>query len=493
MAVSNKPQIRGGRGSIKLVDLLDFAIEQTNDGIAIMRLTGDAATPIRIVYANAAIERLSGFTGDELLDPSNPFFRSQPQNRERYDALLSEIRAGRSVRFEIELTGKDRTTWAEIRWSPLRYKNGAVTHYVAVLRDISELRRLSLIQSILLEISDFIVMADAAPPSAGGPFITYANPAFTRLTGLARDEIDGTAFTSYLSQNNDARTTTSILDRLERHNGIAHEVQIRHRDGDDRWVELTGHPARTEGGRVASWFFIGKDISVRKQSYLQTAQLTTALDLADEPIAIYAVLAPGELEPQHMNERAAELEQPLVEKLLADAAGRERILSLWPIVESGNSATRLVHVPDDARKWVMLELRPMTIDRGSLASIIAIEHAVRFPAGGQTPDGIATALTLAAEILRYPDLETRREALLEVLRAEWGAHATFSGTNRNADVVLRAQERGGYAVIPRGVLFDRYVAVHISWPQPLPAHRLTALRVLLEALTRTHDVVAREA
>ena len=122
------------------VDLLEFAIEQANDGIAIMRFTGNREVPVRIVYANAAVERLSGFTRQELFQPSNPFFRVQPQNRERYAALFEQVRRGESVLFEIELSGRDRSTQCEIRWTPLQLVTGSVTHYVAVIRDVGERR-----------------------------------------------------------------------------------------------------------------------------------------------------------------------------------------------------------------------------------------------------------------------------------------------------------------------------------------------------------------
>lgn len=129
--MKNTPQTRGDRGTVELVELLEFAIEQANDGIAIMKFTGQPDSPIRIVYANETIERLSGFSREELLEPSSPFLQIQPQNRALYEALFIDVRAGKPVQFEVELGGKNRSTWTEIRWSPLRYGRGEVTHYVA--------------------------------------------------------------------------------------------------------------------------------------------------------------------------------------------------------------------------------------------------------------------------------------------------------------------------------------------------------------------------
>lgn len=484
----SKPQHRDGRGDEELVDLLGFAIEQTNDGIAIMKFTGQTELPVHIVYANRAIERLSGYTLDELLDQTNPFLRVQAQNRARYEELFLEIKAGRPVRFEIELGGKDRSTWTEIRWSPLRYKGGEVTHYVAVLRDISEERRVALFQSILSETSDFIVTADAARPSQGGPTITYANPAFAALVGLELRQIVGRPFVEFFSPRNDPALHAGIIARLERHSTISHELQLLHGVGggsDDRWIELSGHQVKGEGGRIASWFFIGKDIGLRKQAYMQTAQLMTALDLAEDPIAIYNVRAPLALELQHMNAPAADLDRPLLDTMLDDAAQRKRIQEVWPQLEKGESVRRLVRVnQDDPRRWVTLEIRPMNFEKGAVYSIIAIEHGLPVVAFGGHADDIATILALSREIRSYADLDARRDALLEVLREEWGAEASFSRIVRDDDVVLRAKERNGYVVMPKGLLFDRAVAVDFSWSQSLAPRRLTALRILLETLAR---------
>ncbi|MGZ3498064.1 MAG: PAS domain S-box protein [Vulcanimicrobiaceae bacterium] len=607
----------GGRGTERLVELLEFAIEQANDGIAIMKFTGDAEVPIRIVYANETIERLSGYSREELLDPSNPFLRIQPQNRALYEALLRDVRAGKPVRFEVELGGKNRSTWAEIRWSPLRYSAGDVTHYVAVLRDITERRRaqaerellyraieqardgvcilelpdgdahrrqvtyandavcemlkvpreqilaeglaeqmfaenpevfehyisalsrgaifeqellarrgdgtqrwiqvtaspfyaeserigrvaityrdiearkrndeqLTLFRSILSETSDFIVITDATRPSEGGPTVTYTNPAFAALVGLESEEVVGRALVAFFSPRNDEKMLASIISRLERHQGISHELQLRRRhDGNDPWIELTGHRVRGEGGRTAAWFFIGKDISVRKQSFVQTAQLMTALDLADEPIAIYSVIKPLELEMQHMNERATGVDQPLLEKLLLDPSQRERIESAWPVLENGRSVNRLVCIGEnDSRRWVTLEIRPTSSERGSVDSIIVIEHGLRLGEYDVQTDGIGTVLALSREILSYSDLDARRDAFLEVLRQEWGARGSFSEAKSGIDVVLRVKEHNGYVTMPRGLLFGEPVAADFSWTGTIPSRRLTALRIFLEALAR---------
>ncbi len=611
------PQTRGDRGTVELVELLEFAIEQANDGIAIMKFTGQPDTPIRIVYANETVERLSGFSREELLDPSSPFLEIQPQNRALYEALFIDVRAGKPVRFEVELGGKQRSTWAEIRWSPLRYGRGEVTHYVAVLRDISERRqaqsqrellyraldqtqnavsmfelpegdpkrryvayandalcalmkvprerlmaegiagnlceedpelidrsiaeiscgatflyeqlirrgdgerrwmqvalsrldsepggtervsatyvdiddrkrgeeRLASFQASLSQSPDCIVLTDAKRPSEGGPKITYANPAFCAFLGVDSQQITGGTLVDFLSPANDAKTITGIVSQLERHQDISHELLLRRRDdGSDLWIELTGHHLRDSGGRATSWFFIGKDIGARKRGYPQTPRLTSAIALAQEPIVIYDVVKPLELQMRHANERAKALDGLLLERLLQDPRQRERIESAWPALQNGQSVNRLLRVAaSDPRRWVTLELRPIAAGNALPSSIVAIEHAVKLPRDERSDD-VDTALALSREILRYDDVDSRRDAFLEVLRREWDATGFFSRARHDADLIIRAKDLSGYAVLPRGVFFERPVAVDFSWPVILPPRRLTALRIFIETLARS--------
>jgi PAS domain-containing protein len=226
--VGTTPQFRGDRGVVQLVDLLEFAIEQANDGIAIMRFTGDPQLPIRIVYANATIERLSGFTRRELLEPSNPFLRVQPQNRARYDRLFAQVREGIPVRFEIALTGKDRATWTEIRWSPLQYAGKEVTHYVAVLREhVAELAH------------EGLCIVEIPEGAERQPRVLHVNDAMSDMLQTPPERI-------WQDQLAGALDLRNVLggETLER------ELCVEREDGTSRRVTVTASPACDESGRI---------------------------------------------------------------------------------------------------------------------------------------------------------------------------------------------------------------------------------------------------
>ena len=274
------------------LELLTFAIEQANDGIAIMELTDRPELPICIIYANSAIERLTGFTRAELLEPSNPLLQSQPQNRETYDRMLDDVRSGKSARFEIELTGKDRAVWCEIRWTPLHYDEGAVTHYVAVLRDVTERRyaeaQRELLHRAVEESLDYVAIYDGTPFAEGGPRLRYANAAFRHVVGYDEREIAGMRYVEFLAEDNDPRVLSHIAESIERRRPIEKELRVRRRDGSAFWSEISAHPIRAEEMH-GHWFVVGRDITARKQTLREMAIVTRAIDVLPIPVEVYSV------------------------------------------------------------------------------------------------------------------------------------------------------------------------------------------------------------
>jgi len=479
-----KLEERGG-----MADVLAGAVEQAQNGVCILELPDGDPFRRYVVYANDAICELMQLPRERILSEgiAQCVFTENP---ELLQLCIDQVSRGSRFEHDVRARRGDGTpVWVHMTITPFYGKSGRVEKWVAVYRNVDDRKRmddqLTLFHSILSETSDFIVVADATPPVKGGPVVTYANAAFAALVGLDVDRVVGKGLLSFLSPRNDAQVVANVVSRLEQHRSISHELLLRRlNDGNDLWIELTGHPVHGEGVRFGAWFFIGKDISVRKQAYTQTAQLMTALDLAEEPIAIYGVISPLELELQHMNERATTLECSLLEGLLRDPSQRVRVASAWPVLENGKSVHRLVRGGcGNGRRWATLELRPMNERSEPLGSIIAIEHGLRMPLN-EGFAGVGLAIALGHEILRYAELHERRDAFLEVLREEWDANGTFSRTDRGTDVALRVKERNGYVVMPRGVLFDHAVAVDFAWPGVMPPRRLTALRIFLETLAR---------
>lgn len=95
-----------------------------------------------IEWANAAWERLTGYTQGEVLGQNPRLLKSGVQADEFYERLWSTITAGRVWRDELVNRRKDGSLYHEEETiTPIRDAGGRVTHFVAVKQDITERKR----------------------------------------------------------------------------------------------------------------------------------------------------------------------------------------------------------------------------------------------------------------------------------------------------------------------------------------------------------------
>lgn len=92
----------------------------------------------RIVYVNPAVERVSGYTRNELLGQTPRLFKSGRHAPEFYEGLWSTLTRGLPWKGRITNRGKDgRLFELELSISPVRDAVGQIVHFVAVGRDIT--------------------------------------------------------------------------------------------------------------------------------------------------------------------------------------------------------------------------------------------------------------------------------------------------------------------------------------------------------------------
>ncbi len=116
---------------------LSNAVEQTADAVFI---TDRAGT---IEYVNPALETITGFSREEVLDANPRILKSGVQEEEYYRDLWSTILAGRPFKGTTVNRRKDgELYWAEQTITPMTDSNGQITHFVSVFKDMTERRRI---------------------------------------------------------------------------------------------------------------------------------------------------------------------------------------------------------------------------------------------------------------------------------------------------------------------------------------------------------------
>ncbi len=114
---------------------LAAAVEQTSDSVMIVDLAGN------IEYVNPAFERASGYSRDDAVGQNPRILKSGRQSAAFYRALWRRLVGGETWNGTLVNRRKDGSLYEEeANLSPLRGPRGEITGYVAVKRDVTELR-----------------------------------------------------------------------------------------------------------------------------------------------------------------------------------------------------------------------------------------------------------------------------------------------------------------------------------------------------------------
>jgi phosphoserine phosphatase RsbU/P len=129
--ISRKKEIEAKIGT------LTNAVEQTADTIVITNRTG------RIEYVNPAFEQTTGYTRAEALGNTPAILKSGVHNDAFYKNLWETVSSGRVFRATIANRKKSGEIYfAEQTITPMRDTAGHITHYVSVVKDVTEQRKL---------------------------------------------------------------------------------------------------------------------------------------------------------------------------------------------------------------------------------------------------------------------------------------------------------------------------------------------------------------
>jgi len=119
------------------IRILTNAVEQTADGIII---TDNNAV---IEYVNPAFEATTGFTRQEALGQTPMILKSGAHDDAFYRNLWLTILSGQV--FRATLTNRKKNGeifFAEQTITPMRDSTGAITHFVTVIKDVTEFRKM---------------------------------------------------------------------------------------------------------------------------------------------------------------------------------------------------------------------------------------------------------------------------------------------------------------------------------------------------------------
>ena len=178
------------RSSEDRLRLLETVVDKLNDVILITEAEPIDQPGPRIVYANAAFERLTGYAPGEVLGKTPRILQAPGTSRAELDRIRTALASWSPVRAELlNRTKTGREFWVELDIVPVADETGWYTHWVSVERDVTE-RKLAQIkleeQAALLDQSRDAIMVHGMDGR-----ITYWNRSAERLYGWTAPEALG--------------------------------------------------------------------------------------------------------------------------------------------------------------------------------------------------------------------------------------------------------------------------------------------------------------
>jgi PAS domain S-box-containing protein len=266
-------------------------IETSQDGISLMDLEGN------ILFCNQQKVRMIGAKDPEILIGTNALELIHPEDRSLGIKALGELPYQDHVsNLELRVNKKDGSFfYASFNVSIIKDESGNPIYIIDFMQDITERVQA---QQALIEERDFAskVMNTLGQgltvTNADGVF-EYVNPAYAKFLGLKPQDIIGKTPADF-TEGNDLFILQNVLKERRKGKKSSYELRLRHVDGHDVPVWITGVP-RMEGKSFSGAIAVITDISEQKKAEeaLRDSELRFQLLAEVAPVGIFRTDATG--------------------------------------------------------------------------------------------------------------------------------------------------------------------------------------------------------
>lgn len=259
--------------------LFEAVVRQTDDAVVIADATIEQAPPI--LFVNDAFTRITGYTLQGMSAQRINFFQlagvgtDDPQElRTLHDTLLQ----GEVYRGKTRSSHKNGALLV-LQWSitPLVDQKGAITHFVAMIRDCTtqeqQLEQLQITQNALQSYQNNLTsildtMQDALVSlSLPEQQLIYASTSFERIFGYPlRAFLDDPLFFTHIVHPDDLESALAAAQKIFSDGALELEHRIILPDGQVRWLHRRAWLTYDEQGQPMRLHDSAHDITTRKQT-----------------------------------------------------------------------------------------------------------------------------------------------------------------------------------------------------------------------------------
>ena len=116
--------------------LLEKLVNESNDGIVVAEREGDENI---LIYTNAAFERLTGYTHEDILYQDCRFLQKEDRNQEAIQRIRDALKQDQPTCQIVRNYRKDGSMfWNELRITPVFNDDDQLMYYIGIQKDVTE-------------------------------------------------------------------------------------------------------------------------------------------------------------------------------------------------------------------------------------------------------------------------------------------------------------------------------------------------------------------
>jgi diguanylate cyclase (GGDEF)-like protein/PAS domain S-box-containing protein len=302
-------------------NVIAFAFEQSYNAV-LLTDANSGEDGHRIVFANQAFLRMTGYNEEELLGRNPRLLQGPATNPDVIDRLRHCLHDGTHFQGSTINYRKDGRPYT-VEWniSPVRNEAGEITHFISLQRDISSLiaaqKTTQLFAHVINATDDGVLITDSHGT------IEFANKAFETITGYGLTEVLGRNPSMLNSEEQNFEFYKDMWDTLKKGRSYKGTFVNRGKNNELIYCDETITPLTDEANNVSHYVSIFRDLTTRvleEQTFREMVRfdgLTGALTRAAGELA---------LEKAYMQHRGSKLPMSIV---MADIDHFKQVNDSW--------------------------------------------------------------------------------------------------------------------------------------------------------------------
>jgi two-component system, NtrC family, sensor kinase len=217
-----------------------------------------------IEYVNQKFMLITGNSYDDILGRNTRFSEFSNELNNEYENISLLINQGKEWRKEFQTKRKNgELYWVSVYVSGVYNDEGKVTHFIAIMEDITERRhsdkQIRILAHTIKSITECICISDTDNN------LYFVNDAFLKTYGYSEEEILGKNINIVDSPNNDPEINVR-KDKNALSEGWEGELLNRRKDGTDFPIFLSTSVVRNESDEIIGLVGVARDITEQKKA-----------------------------------------------------------------------------------------------------------------------------------------------------------------------------------------------------------------------------------